>query len=203
MKTKYLSIGLLLISIISATIAQGLNVISIPWYFTDVLEKSSIFTLGYSAITFIGLVWGIYAGVIIDNYNRKKILLYINISSSLLFAFLGFYLLLIDSNSIIMPLIGFGACSFYYIVFFPNLYAIIKEFTNQKDYIKINSIVELFIQSTNIIAATLCGILLSGSSKMLNYFNLVLFEFSEWSVENIFLVKFYNVLDNFWIIIIY
>ena len=85
MKTKYLSIGLLLISIISATIAQGLNVISIPWYFTDVLEKSSIFTLGYSAITFIGLVWGIYAGVIIDNYNRKKILLYINISSSLLF----------------------------------------------------------------------------------------------------------------------
>ena len=189
MKTKYLSIGLLLISIISATIAQGLNVISIPWYFTDVLEKSSIFTLGYSAITFIGLVWGIYAGVIIDNYNRKKILLYINISSSLLFAFLGFYLLLIDSNSIIMPLIGFGACSFYYIVFFPNLYAIIKEFTNQKDYIKINSIVELFIQSTNIIAATLCGILLSGSSKMLNYFNLVLFEFSEWSVENIFLLN--------------
>tara|TARA_B100001142_G_scaffold328437_1_gene388531 strand:+ start:10526 stop:11785 length:1260 start_codon:yes stop_codon:yes gene_type:complete len=189
MKTKYRSIILLLISIISATIAQGLSVISIPWYFTDILEKSSVFTLGYSAITFFGLIWGLYAGVIIDNYNRKKILIYINLSSTLLFALLGIYLVVIDPNSVIAPLIGFGACSFYYIVFFPNLYAIIKEFTSKKDYIKINSIVELFIQSTNIISATLCGILLSGSSEVLDYFNLVLFDFEEWSVENIFLLN--------------
>ncbi len=189
MKTKYRSIILLLISIISATIAQGLSVISIPWYFTDILEKSSVFTLGYSAITFFGLIWGLYAGVIIDNYNRKKILIYINLSSTLLFALLGIYLVVIDPNSVIAPMIGFGACSFYYIVFFPNLYAIIKEFTSKKDYIKINSIVELFIQSTNIISATLCGILLSGSSEVLDYFNLVLFDFEEWSVENIFLLN--------------
>tara|TARA_B000000475_G_C15937717_1_gene423423 strand:- start:215 stop:1054 length:840 start_codon:yes stop_codon:yes gene_type:complete len=49
--------------------------------------------------------------------------------------------------------------------------------------------VELFIQSTNIISATLCGILLSGSSEVLDYFNLVLFDFEEWSVENIFLLN--------------
>ena len=73
MKTQYFSILLLLIAIISSTIGQGLSIISIPWYFTDILDESSTFILGYCIITFIGLAWGLYAGVIIDNYDRKNI----------------------------------------------------------------------------------------------------------------------------------
>ena len=72
MKTNYQSITLLLISIITAGLAQGLTIIAIPWHFTDQLNLSSRFSLLYAIITFIGLFWGLYAGVIIDSVNRKK-----------------------------------------------------------------------------------------------------------------------------------
>ena len=72
MKTNYKTIGLLLMSIISSGIAQGLTIIATPWYFTDSINKSSTFSLLYGITTLIGLFWGLYAGVIIDLFNRKK-----------------------------------------------------------------------------------------------------------------------------------
>ena len=89
MKTNYQSIILLLTSIITAGLAQGLTIIAIPWHFTDQLNLSSRFSLLYAIITFIGLFWGLYAGVIIDSVNRKKILLYSNWTGCLIFVSIG------------------------------------------------------------------------------------------------------------------
>ena len=72
---------LLLLSIIPSGLAQGLTIIITPWYFTESLDASATFSFWYGIVTLIGLFWGLYAGVIIDQINRKKILLVINILS--------------------------------------------------------------------------------------------------------------------------
>ena len=189
MKTQYKIIILLLCSVISASLSQGLSIIAIPWYFTDELNLSSYFSFGYGIITFLGLFWGLYAGVLIDSMNRKKILLYINIICAFIFGSIYIYLNFIKSTNPIVLLLGFGGCSFYYIIFFPNLYAMIQELTNKKDYVKTNSLIELVLQTINIIAAILCGLLLAGGEEFVNYFNFYFLEFNKWEIENLFLLN--------------
>tara|TARA_B100000902_G_C27288847_1_gene905986 strand:+ start:653 stop:1903 length:1251 start_codon:yes stop_codon:yes gene_type:complete len=169
---KNKSILILLIAIFSCSLAQGITIISIPWYFTDSLKASSTFTLLYAAITFIGLLWGLYAGVIIDFYNRKKILLYINIINGIFFGALGLYIYFSQTTSSFLFFLAFAMCSFYYIIFFPNLYAIAQEISNKKKYVQINSLIEIFFQTTTIISALLCALLLSEKKDLINYFNL-------------------------------
>ena len=133
MKTNYKNLGLLLISIVTCGIAQGLTIIAIPWYFTDYLDLSSRFSAFYAIITFLGLFWGLYAGVIIDSFNRKKILLYINSISALVFITIGCFDFFLNQLNQFLIFLGFATCSFYYIIFFPNLYALAQELTNKKD----------------------------------------------------------------------
>jgi len=189
MKTQYQTIILLLISIMSSSLAQGISIIAIPWYFTDTLQQSSRFAFGYSLITFIGLFWGLYAGFMIDNFNRKKILLYINILSSLIFCFITISLKMHYNPSSIIILLGFGSCSLYYIIFFPNFYAIIQELTKKTDYVKVNSLVELFLQFINIFGAATCAFLLADSNDFFNYFNINSVRLPKWEIENIFLLN--------------
>tara|TARA_B100000427_G_scaffold228114_1_gene191504 strand:+ start:926 stop:2182 length:1257 start_codon:yes stop_codon:yes gene_type:complete len=189
MKTQYGTIILLLIAIISSSLAQGLSIIAIPWYFTDTLQESSKFSFGYSLITFLGLFWGLYAGFIIDHFNRKKILLYINIINSFLFCLIAIYLKIYHSPNSIIILLGFGVCSLYYIIFFPNFYAIIQELTKKTDYVKINSLIEFFLQFINIIGAATCAFLLADNNDFSNYFNTDIGVFPKWDIENLFLLN--------------
>ncbi len=189
MNKNYKSITLLLISIITCSLAQGLTIIAIPWYFTDELNLSSQFSLFYGIVTLLGLLWGLYAGVIIDTFNRKKILLYLNWTSTFIFAALGATTYFLDKLNPIFIFLGFATCSFYYIIFFPNLYALAQELTQKKEYIKINSWIEVFFQTTSIIAATICGLLLSGSETLLEYFDWKFFEFQKWQINEIFILN--------------
>jgi len=186
MKTQYQTIILLLITITSASLAQGVSIIAIPWYFTDTLQQSSKFSFGYSLITFLGLLWGLYAGFIIDNFNRKKILLYINIICAFIFCLITIYLKTYYNPNSIVILLGFAICSFYYIIFFPNFYAIIQEITTKKDYVKVNSLIEFFLQFINIIGASICAFLLADNNDFFNYFNIHLGLFKKWEIENLF-----------------
>jgi len=189
MNTNYKSIYLLLLSIITCSLAQGLTVIAIPWYFTDELNLSSQFSLFYSIITFIGLFWGLYSGVIIDTFNRKKILIYINWINALIFGLIGFSHYFTNELNPFFIIVGFATCSFYYIIFFPNLYALAQELTKKKEYIKINSFIEIFFQTTSILAATICGLLLSGSDNLFNYFHWTIFQFEQWTINEIFILN--------------
>ena len=189
MKNNYTSIIILLLSIISCGLAQGLTIISIPWYFVDHLNASSVFSFSYALITFIGIFWGLYAGVIIDSTDRKKILLYINIISALIFMLIGLCEFCFNTSSSFLILLAFAICSFYYTIFFPNLYALAQELSMKNQYIKINSYIEIFFQITSIIAATICGLLLSGSNVILNYFNFKTITFNPWSMGDIFILN--------------
>ena len=72
MKTNYKAIILLLITNTTSGFAQGLTIIAIPWYFTDTINASSTFIFLYAILTFLGFFWGLYAGVIIDRFKRRK-----------------------------------------------------------------------------------------------------------------------------------
>ena len=189
MEIKYKRIPLLLISVITCSLAQGLTIIAIPWYFTDELNLSSQFSLLYGLVTLIGLFWGLYAGVIIDAFNRKKILLYINWISMFIFGAIGTSKYFLGTLNPFLFFFGFATCSFYYTIFFPNLYALAQELTQKKEYIKINSLIEVFFQTTSIIAATMCGLLLSGSETLFEYFNWTFFEFQKWTINEIFILN--------------
>jgi len=188
MEKNYNQIILLLLSIISCGLAQGVTVIAIPWHFTGNLNLSSTFSLGYAIITLLGLFWGLYAGVIIDTLNRKKILLFINLLNGIIFSFIGITECIIQRDSIFLLLLGFTMCSFYYIIFFPNIYALAQELTHKNEYVKINSYIEIFFQITSVFAAGLCGLLFSGSDPLLKYFNSIFIQFQAWSIGEVFIL---------------
>ena len=179
----------LLLSIIPSGIAQGITVIAIPWYFTDNLNQSSNFAFWLGILTFLGLFWGIYAGVLIDRINRKNILLNTNIVSSFIFFSVGISHVFFKVNNEFLIFLAFGCCTFYYMIFFPNLYALAQELTDKKNYIKINSIIEIQSQTISIIAALMCGILISGSQTFFNYFNINFLLFKQWAIGEIFLLN--------------
>ena len=52
--------------------------ISIPWYFVDVVNRPSIFAYFYLIITFLTL-FGVCTSIIIDRYSRKKVFIYTNL----------------------------------------------------------------------------------------------------------------------------
>ena len=190
----------LLLSIIPSGIAQGITVIAVPWHFTDNLNQSSTFSFWLGILTFLGLFWGLYAGVLIDRINRKNILLKINIISSLIFLFIGLSLVFFEFNNELLIFLAFSCCSFYYMIFFPNLYAMAQELSSKKNYIKINSIIEIQSQTISVIAALICGILISGSETFFNYFNIELLLLKQWHIGEVFLLNSMLYLSSYFIL---
>jgi len=186
MYNNRVAIMLLLFSIITSGIAQGIIIIAIPWYFTETLQQNSLFTAWYAILTLFGLFWGLYSGVLIDRTNRKKILISINFINAIFFTCLWGIFHFTQYNHPLIFFSSFGVCSLYYIIFFPNLYALLQELVEPKNYVKINSIIEIQSQLINITAALSCGILLSGSNKFFSYFKLNVNILEAWSIQDIF-----------------
>ena len=46
--------------------AQGISMIAIPWYFSDVLDASATFGTIYGIATFLTLFWGLYVGTLVQ-----------------------------------------------------------------------------------------------------------------------------------------
>ncbi len=191
----------LLLSIIPSGIAQGITVIAVPWYFTDNLNQSSTFAFWLGILTFLGLFWGLYAGVLIDKMNRKKILLNTNIIASLIFLLVGICCVFLKIKNELLIFLAFSCCSFYYMIFFPNLYALAQELTNKKNYIKINSIIEIQSQTISVTAALLCGVLISGSQSFFDYFNLKFNMLEKWDIGEVFLLNSMLYLSSYLILV--
>ena len=191
----------LLLSIIPSGIAQGITVIAVPWYFTDNLNQSSTFSFWLGILTFLGLFWGLYAGVLIDKMNRKKILLNTNIIASFIFLLVGICCVFLNIKNELLIFLAFSCCSFYYMIFFPNLYALAQELTNKKNYIKINSIIEIQSQTISVTAALLCGVLISGGQNFFNYFNLKFNMLEKWDIGEVFLLNSMLYLSSYLILV--
>jgi DHA3 family macrolide efflux protein-like MFS transporter len=93
--------------------AQGISMLAIPWYFSDILGASSTFGVIYGIATFLTLFWGLYVGTLVDRYPRKNIFLLITLAGALIIGSVagsGFYL-----GEVPMPLIGLVFCTTLFI----------------------------------------------------------------------------------------
>ena len=163
-KNNNLRLLLLFSSHIISGVSSGISMIAIPWYFTNTLNSNSMFSFLFGVVTFLGLFWGLYSGTIIDRYCRKTILEKLNFyTGSIIFIISSCIILFSFNNSspILIALV-FSATCFYYIIYYPTLYAFSQEISEKKNYVKINSYIEIVGQSTTVAAGGLAAILLSG-----------------------------------------
>ena len=131
--------------------------IAIPWYFTNNLNLNSLFSVIFGSVTLIGLFWGLYSGTIIDKYNRKIILEKLNFYVGLIIFILSVLIIYLNSiiiSTILIALI-FSTTCFYYIIYYPTLCIFTRNM--KKNYVKINSYIEIVGQSTTVAGRISCN----------------------------------------------
>jgi MFS transporter, DHA3 family, macrolide efflux protein len=142
--------------------AQGITMLAIPWYFENTLHQYNIFIFAAVVITLITLFWGLYAGDIVDGFNRKDVFLGTNFIEGLIIlsvASLGFK----EGNlPIILILLVYTTTFLGYFIHYPNLYAFAQEITDPRDYTKVTSYIEIVGQTTTMASAMLGGFLING-----------------------------------------
>jgi MFS transporter, DHA3 family, macrolide efflux protein len=172
--------------------AQGISMLAIPWYFSDVLNRSSTFGAIYSTATLLTLFWGLYVGTMVDRYPRKNIFLFITLIGGLIIG--GVALTGFNYGEVPLPLIGLVFCitMFIYNVHYPTLYAFGQEITEKKDYGKINSIIEVQGQSTSVLSGAFAALLITGVNEEfianLGLEGIFNFTIEPWSLHKIFLM---------------
>jgi MFS transporter, DHA3 family, macrolide efflux protein len=142
--------------------AQGISMLSIPWYFAQ-QDLSSRFNFIYAIITFITMFWGIFAGTIVDRYNRKNVFLTTNVVEGIILLSIAGYGWYHEGLPMELIILVFTVTIFGYHLHYPNLYAFVQEITPPNQYSKITSYIEIVGQSTNVIAGAFAAFLLEGA----------------------------------------
>lgn len=170
--------------------AQGITIISIPWYLVDTLGEQNgrmwnAVIMG--SITFLTLFWGLFAGTLVDKLPRKRLFLYLNLG--------GMFLLLIATiiASVLTPvpiwLLAMVMCGtiFIFNIHYPNLYAFVQSLFSPHWYSGVNSLIEMQGQLTNFIGMSIGALLIAGTEDF-PWFPLS-FQFQPWKLESIFLLN--------------
>lgn len=165
--------------------AQGITMLSIPWSMIALPEGRLLNPIMVSVVTLASLFWGLYAGTLIDRYNRKHVFLVMNGVDFLilcLIAALGYFF------GVGFLLLGFAfmVTIFTYNVHFPNLYAFVQELFDPSYYARVNSAIEIQGQFTNFLGMMVGGLLLDGTADMAWWPEALHFE--AWSLPEIFLM---------------
>jgi DHA3 family macrolide efflux protein-like MFS transporter len=145
-----------------SSFAQGVTMMAIPWYFTQTNQMSS-FNVSYAVVTLGSLFWGLYAGTLIDGFNRKDVFLGTNFVEGMIMlaiASLGFRE---ESLPVALMVMAFAMTFLGYTIHYPNLYAFSQEVTDPKDYMRVTSLIEIIGQTTVISAAAVGALLLNGT----------------------------------------
>ena len=151
-------------------VAQGISMLAIPWYFTGVIHQEALFGKAYFFITAVSLVWGLYAGTLVDRYERKKIFLVINATGLLVLSAITLYGFSNGALPWYLVALAFANTVFIYNIHFPSLYAFAQEITPKEQYSRVTSLLEIQGQLTFTIAGALAAILLKGLDHHLNFF---------------------------------
>lgn len=202
MKNKRALLLLFIANAISG-FAQGLTMLSIPWYFAK-QNESPLFFIFYGIVTLGSLFWGLYAGALVDGFNRKDVFLGTNFIEGLIvlsIASLGFKEVLPTS----LIAMVFATTFFGYIIHYPNLYAFAQEISDPKDYTKVTALIEIVGQATVIASAAIGVFLLGGMDTIENLDFLGLeplkIKIEPWSLHEIFLMDGITYIASFIMII--
>ncbi len=169
--------------------AQGISMIAIPWYFTDMLQQSSLFGIIYAITTGLTLFWGLYAGTLIDKYPRKNIFLFLCISGVFVLGGVSAFGFVTGNVPAYLAAMVFTYTILNYNIHFPTLYAFGQEISEKKNYGKINSLLEVNHQSVSVLSGGIAALLLGGISNNTfgNLFAFLDFNIEPWSLQKIFL----------------
>lgn len=165
--------------------------LAIPWYFEDTLGDRGMFGKLFTAVTFISIWWGVYSGILVDRYNRKKLFLAENITGACFLLAIGAYGFSISTVPVALVCLTFAITVFIYNVHYPTLYAFAQELVEPKDYKKITSYIEIQGQLASMAAGGCAAILLSGVEGGESYLGGLInlnFDIEAWPLYRIFLV---------------
>jgi len=185
------AIILLFVANFVSSVAQGISMLAIPWYFTMQAEMER-FGYIYLITNIIALFWVPYSGTIVDKYNRKNIfLILMGVIGSIILsiALLGFHL---GTLPWVLIVCVFMLTFFNYNLHYPTLYSFVQEITEEKYYSRITSILEIQGQLATILSGAGAAFLLEGTKNgVLNIlgFNIEFgFELNPWQIYEIFLL---------------
>ncbi len=179
---------LFLANIISG-FAQGITMLAIPWYLVNQLpgENGKILNATIVAtVTFVSLFWGLYAGTLIDKYNRKRIFQILTVIDAVILISVASWSIIQGSVSVPAIILIYTTTIFTYNVHYPNLYAFVQELFPSKYYQKVNSAIEIQGQTTNFLGMMMGGLFISGSPSV-DWWPEYL-AFAPWKLQHIFLM---------------
>ena len=171
--------------------ASGITMLAVPWYLVNLPneENGKFKAISMMAIiTFATLFWGVYAGTLVDKYNRKRLFQYLQLTdgSLLILAGLGGWGMATTPYWTVVVAAAVTICSWN--LFFPNLYAFCQELVRPELYKKVNSAIELQGQVTNFMGMLVGSVLLAGKISIhTSWFDWET-SFEAWSLSKIFLV---------------
>ncbi len=191
MKNKQSIILLFLANTVSG-IAQGISMVAVPWFFTIIADEASLFGMIYLATTFASLFWVLYAGVLIDKYDRRNILLYINLAGGAIVTGIAVHGYFIGEVPLLLAGMVFSTTFLVYSIHYPNLYAFVQEISERQHYGRITAWLEIQGQFSNAMAGAVAAILLTGTQHgILHVFGFdipVGFSVEKWALQDIFLM---------------
>ncbi len=187
------ALSLLFIANSISGFAQGISMLAIPWYFTSIINQPGTFGVMYAIVTFLTIFWSLYSGTLIDRYPRKNIFLFTSLGGGLVLGSVALYGFTHGETPLGLVMLVFATTMFVYNIHYPTLYAFGQELTEKVNYRKVNSLIEIIGQSTNMIAGAIAAILLSGTDadNMFNLLGLKIqlpFAIERWKLHEIFLM---------------
>lgn len=169
-------------------VAQGISMLAVPWYFAR-NEEMGTFALIFLITHCVSLIWMPYAGVLVDKYNRKLIMLVMSVTG---FAVMGISAASGLSREVPLWLTStaFMYTFFHFNIHYTNLYAFVQEITEERHYARITSIMEVIHQLTTMLAGAVGAVLLEGTvNGKWNIFGLQVatsWHIEPWSLHEIF-----------------
>ena len=162
--------------------------LAIPWYFTK-SEEMGTFGVIFLITNCLSLVWMPYVGVLVDKYNRKRIMMIMAVTG---FLIIGGASLYGESGSVPVwvAAVAFMYTFFHFNMHYTNLYAFVQEITEEAYYARITSAMEVIHQLTTMLAGAVGAILLDGTPNgLLNIFGVHVstsWHIAPWSLDEIF-----------------
>lgn len=176
--------------------------IAIPWYFINIAGAGSVYGIIFSVITFVTIIWTLYAGTLVDRFNRKKIFLTINITGFLFVFSFGLFGWLNQSIPLWMVGAVFTFSIFVFNIHFPTMYAFSQEITEPQYYGRINSMIEIQTQTASMLAGAVGAFLLGGTTGKLSFLESQYgIHIEPWNIYDIFLLDGSTYLVAFLIIL--
>lgn len=183
------AILLLFVANTISSIAQGISLIAIPWYFMQQGESDLLMKI-YLSTTVIALFWGILAGAYVDKYDRKHIFLWLSVVSGVVVSTVAFIGYQWGEMPWYLAAFVFFTTFMNFNLHYPNLYAFVQEITEEKYYGRITSFLEIQGQSSSVLAGACAAILLEGTEDgVLNIIGLTIqlpFAVPKWTLTEIF-----------------